>query len=164
MSKSIAVYAGSFSPITLGHLDIIEKARNLFDVIYVSVGHNENKTSLFTVNERIKLIKCSMEEYGISNDTVNVTSFDGLLIDHAELKNATHLVRGLRAASDFDAEFTLNGTNSRMNNDIVTTFFMAPQDFLFVSSSTVKVLAPSGKDISWMVTPCVEAALKEKFK
>ena len=163
MTKTIAVLAGSYDPPTRGHLDIIKKAANLFDSLHVVVAYNEAKKSLFTEAERIDLIKGSIVEYGIT-EKINVTSYDGLLIDFAESMGATHLVRGLRAASDFDAEFTLNGTNSRMNSDIVTTFFMAPQDFLFVSSSTVKVLAPSDKDISWMVTPCVEKALKEKYK
>lgn len=169
MNETKAIYAGSFDPITLGHLDIIEKAVEVFDSVIVAVGHNPKKTGLFTVQERIDLIEESIVEYNMPVDedlksNVIVTSFNGLLIDFAESHNATHLVRGLRAASDFDMEFTLNGTNAKLNPDIVTTFFMAPEEFLFVSSSTVKELAVNHADVSWMVMPCVEKALQEKYK
>ena len=158
MRDKIAVYAGSFDPVTKGHLHIIEEAYKLFDVVYVAIGVNPDKKYMFTVDERIELIK-----YHTDGLHIKVVPFNGLLVRFAQSVKATHIVRGLRAAGDFDYEFTLNGINREIAPEIETVFFMAPNRFMFVSSSNVKELSKYGNDVSRFVPKNVENALKNKI-
>ncbi len=153
-----AIYAGSFDPITNGHLDIIERALNIFDVVHVSVIDNLDKTSLFTIEERIDLISNS-----IHSDRVIVEGFQGLLVNYARKKNIYNLIRGLRAVSDFDYEFQMSLTNRAQEHKIDTVFLMTDQKYSYLSSSIVKQLAKLDGDITEYVTDYVKTKLKEKY-
>lgn len=155
----IAVCPGSFDPITNGHLDIIVRGAKIFDEIYVSVLNNSTKTPLFSVQERIELIK----EVTKDIPNVKVDSFDGLLVDYAKSVNANALIRGLRAVSDFEYEMQ-NASMNRVLDDAVETFFiMTNNQYSFLSSSIVKEVAKYGGDISELVPPIVENQLHNKF-
>lgn len=155
----IAVCPGSFDPITNGHLDIIIRGAKIFDEIYVSVLNNSTKTPLFSVQERIELIK----EVTKDIPNVKVDSFDGLLVDYAKSVNANALIRGLRAVSDFEYEMQ-NASMNRVLDDAVETFFiMTNNQYSFLSSSIVKEVAKYGGDISELVPPIVENQLHNKF-
>lgn len=155
----IAVCPGSFDPITNGHLDIIVRGAKIFDEIYVSVLNNSTKTPLFSVQERIELIK----EVTKDIPNVKVDSFDGLLVDYAKSVNANALIRGLRAVSDFEYEMQ-NASMNRVLDDAVETFFiMTNNQYSFLSSSIVKEVAKYGGDISELVPPIVENQLRNKF-
>lgn len=155
----IAVCPGSFDPITNGHLDIIIRGAKIFDEIYVSVLNNSTKTPLFSVQERIELIK----EVTKDIPNVKVDSFDGLLVDYAKSVNANALIRGLRAVSDFEYEMQ-NASMNRVLDDAVETFFiMTNNQYSFLSSSIVKEVAKYDGDISELVPPIVENQLRNKF-
>lgn len=155
----IAVCPGSFDPITNGHLDIIVRGAKIFDEIYVSVLNNSTKTPLFSVQERIELIK----EVTKDIPNVKVDSFDGLLVDYAKSVNANALIRGLRAVSDFEYEMQ-NASMNRVLDDAVETFFiMTNNQYSFLSSSIVKEVAKYDGDISELVPPIVENQLRNKF-
>lgn len=155
----IAVCPGSFDPITNGHLDIIVRGAKIFDEIYVSVLNNSTKTPLFSVQERIELIK----EVTKDIPNVKVDSFDGLLVDYAKSVNANALIRGLRAVSDFEYEMQ-NASMNRVLDDAVETFFiMTNNQYSFLSSSIVKEVAKYDGDISELVPPIVENQLHNKF-
>jgi len=155
----IAVCPGSFDPITNGHLDIIVRGAKIFDEIYVSVLNNSTKTPLFSVQERIELIK----EVTKHIPNVKVDSFDGLLVDYAKSVNANALIRGLRAVSDFEYEMQ-NASMNRVLDDAVETFFiMTNNQYSFLSSSIVKEVAKYGGNISELVPPIVENQLHNKF-
>lgn len=158
--KRIAIYPGSFDPLTNGHIDIIERGLNLFDRIIVAILHNPQKESLFSVEERKAMIEKSLE--GFSN--VEVDSFNGLLVDYAVKCNADAILRGMRAVSDFEYEFQLALMNRRLNRDVQTVFLMTGLRWIFTSSSIIKEAASFGGDIESMVPPIVHQRLKEKFK
>lgn len=170
--KTIALYAGSFDPLTLGHLDILNKAVMTFDVVYVAIGQNPVKRGFFPVEQRMDLISSSIVESGKSAliDAVNsnrlvIDSYQGIsIIRYANQIGATHIVRGLRQAGDFNDEFALTGTATHLDSDIIFTHFIGNEKFLHVSSSTARELASLSEDISWLVTPSVADALEERFQ
>ncbi len=157
--QKIAVYPGSFDPITNGHLDIIERGLKLFDKIIVAILYNSTKKCLFTIEERIEMIEESLS--GFSN--VEVDKFDGLLINYAKKREANTILRGMRAVSDFEYEFQLALMNRRLNREIQTVFLMTGLRWIFTSSSIIKEAARFGGNIEGMVPPVVNRKLKEKF-
>jgi len=159
--KSTAIYPGSFDPVTNGHLDIIERGLNLFDKVIVAILINPAKQAhtLFSVEERIEMLEISMK--GIPNTEIDY--FNGLLVDYAAKKNATAILRGLRAVSDFEYEFQLALMNRRLNRDIQTVFLMTGFRWIFTSSSIIKEAARFGGDVTSMVPEVVNQRLKEKF-
>ncbi|TWI75415.1 phosphopantetheine adenylyltransferase [Desulfobotulus alkaliphilus] len=159
-TKSIAIYPGSFDPLTNGHTDIIERALGIFDKVIVAILHNPKKTGLFTVEERKELIRESLAEH---RDRIEVDSFDGLLVDYAEQKGARAIVRGMRAMGDFESEFQMAMMNRRLNRDVQTVFLITGLRWIFTSSSVIKEAASFGADISGMVSPVVHQRLKEKL-
>ena len=151
-----AIYAGSFDPITYGHLDILERSCAIFDTVYVSVLENPEKEAVFTPKERIEMI----QELCEGNPKVKVESFSGLLVDYAESIGVYTLVRGIRAVSDFDYEFQLSHTNRLLNQKIETVFFMSDAKYSYLSSSVVRQLADLSGDIRHFVPDPVAKKLK----
>ena len=143
----IAIYPGSFDPITKGHLDVLKTSAEIFDKIIIAVSKNSNKNSFLTVEERLQLIKASVA--GMEN--VEVDSFEGLTVEYAKLRGAKVLIRGLRAVSDFEYEMQLSQTNSALLEDIKTVFLITKPKYNFISSSTVKDVSLLGGDISKFV-------------
>ncbi|MGM0902595.1 MAG: pantetheine-phosphate adenylyltransferase [Bacillota bacterium] len=156
---SIAVVPGSFDPITYGHLDIITRAAKVFDEIYISVLNNSSKRPLFTVEERMELIKQVTKD--IPN--VKVDTFHGLLVEYAASVNANAIVRGLRAVSDFEYEMQITSMNRLLDKGIETFFIMTNNQYSFLSSSIVKEVAQYHGEISELVPLEVEKALNNKF-
>ena len=156
----IAIYPGSFDPITNGHLDIIERAVHLFDKVIVTVARNAEKSSpLFSHEERMSLIAKAVSEL----ENIEVDSFEGLMVDHAVKHGAVAAIRGLRALSDFEFEFKMALMNRSLNEDISTLFLMPHAKYTHVSSSMVREAASLGGDVSEYVPPHVNEALKEKY-
>ena len=147
----LGICPGSFDPVTLGHLDIIERATKLFDKVVVAVLNNPAKRTSFTAQERVALLKRATEH--LSN--VQVDSFEGLLADYAKMCGATAIVKGLRALSDFEYEFQMALTNQKLNRELETVFFTTSSDNMFLSSSVVKDIARFGGDISGLVPACI---------
>lgn len=160
MSEKIAVVPGSFDPVTLGHLDIIKRAADIFDVVYIAVLNNSNKNPLFTVEERMELLRQVTKHY----PNVQIESSSGLLIDYAKQKKAKAIVRGLRAVSDFEYEMQITSMNRFLDEHIETFFIMTKNQYSFLSSSIVKEVAKYGGNIAELVPVVVNEALKEKFK
>lgn len=159
LMQRIAIYPGSFDPVTNGHLDIIERGLSLFDKIIVAILYNPAKKSLFSVEERIEMLQTST-----ANLTgVEIDCFNGLLVDYADHKNAHAILRGMRAVSDFEYEFQLALMNRRLNREVQTVFLMTGLRWIFTSSSIIKEAASFGGDISDMVPEIVENRLREKF-
>ena len=159
MDNKIAVVPGSFDPITNGHIDIIKRAADVFDIVYVAVLNNSSKNPLFSIEERIQLIKEVMHD--IPN--IHVESSSGLLIDYAKSKNAKAIVRGLRAVSDFEYEMQITSMNRVLDENIETFFIMTKNQYSFLSSSIVKEVAKYGGNIRELVPETIEKALKAKF-
>ncbi len=157
--QRIAVYPGSFDPVTNGHIDIVERGLKLFDKIIVAILHNSSKEFLFPVEERMEMIEMSFKN--IPN--IEVDTFDGLLVDYAKKKNANTILRGMRAVSDFEYEFQLALMNRRLSREIQTVFLMTGLRWIFTSSSIIKEAARYGGNIEGMVPPVVNNKLKEKF-
>jgi pantetheine-phosphate adenylyltransferase len=157
--QRIAIYPGSFDPVTNGHLDIIERGLTLFDKIVVAILHNPAKKSLFSVEERIEMLQASTVKFS----GVEIDCFNGLLVDYASRKNAHAILRGMRAVSDFEYEFQLALMNRRLNREVQTVFLMTGLRWIFTSSSIIKEAASFGGDISDMVPEIVEHKLREKF-
>lgn len=155
-----AICPGSFDPITYGHIDIIERSAQLFSSVVVGVLKNPNKRPVFSLEERVDLIKTVMGH--IPN--VEVCCFEGLLVDFVRRMNGQLIVKGLRAISDFEVEFQMALNNKRMSPGIETIFMMTRNEYSFLSSSMVKELAQFGGDIHDLVPPQVEKALRNKFK
>ncbi len=155
----IAVYPGSFDPITNGHIDVIKRATMMFDRVCVAVARNVEKTPLFTVGERVALVRSSVR--GIRKVTVD--EFDGLLVRYVRRKKATVVVRGLRAVSDFEYEFQMALMNRKLDRHVETIFLMPKNDYTFLSSRLVKEIAVLGGDVSQLVPPMVEKAMHRKF-
>lgn len=161
--KTIALYPGSFDPITNGHLDILERATKLFETVIVTVAVNNRKDAVFSGNERVDLIKeCIKDKEWAKN--VEVNQFTGLLVDHAQDMSADTLVRGVRQISDFEYEFRMALTNKRLAPEVDTIFLMPDEEFTFISASIVKEVAYWDGDLSSFVPEIVAKALKEKFK
>lgn len=159
MSK-IAICPGSFDPVTYGHLDIIQRGAKVFDEVYVTVLNNSSKNSLFTVDERLELIK----EVTAHIPNVKVDSFQGLLADYASTINADAIIRGLRAVSDFEYEMQITSMNRLLNERVETFFIMTNNQYSFLSSSIVKEVAKYGGDISELVPEKVRQALLVKYQ
>lgn len=158
----IALYPGSFDPITYGHLDILKRATFLFDKVFVTVAVNKQKNSVFTGDERVELIKeCIKSKDWAEN--VEINQFTGLLVNHAKKLNANTLIRGVRQISDFEYEFRMALTNKRLQPEVDTIFLMPDEEFTFISASLVKEIAYWDGDLSSFVPTKVENALKEKF-
>ena len=157
--ERIAICPGSFDPVTNGHLDIISRSARIFDKLYVVVLNNSAKNPLFTVEERMELIREATKEY----KNVEVDCFTGLLVDYAKKVGAIANIRGLRAVSDFEYEMQNSSMNRLLHPDLETFFIMTRNKNSFLSSSIVKEVAKYGADISQLVPEVVEKALKEKF-
>lgn len=155
----IAIYPGSFDPLTNGHLDVVQRAAKLFDRVIVAVASNDSKHPLFTKDERVGLVKKAVAKL----PNVAVDSFDGLLVDYVARKKARAIVRGLRAVSDFEFEFQLALMNRKLNENIETIFMMPKDTYTFLSSRIVKEIARLNGDISQFVPPNVQSALKRKL-
>lgn len=153
------IYPGSFDPLTNGHLDVIQRAAKLFDLVVVAVANNETKKPLFSVQARVELVRGSIQNLA----NVEVDSFDNLLVDFAAQRKAVAVVRGLRAVSDFEFEFQLALMNRKLNENIETIFMMPKDTYTFLSSRIVKEIARLGGEVAAFVPPQVQDALKRKF-
>lgn len=154
-----AIYPGSFDPLTNGHLDVMQRAAKLFDRVVVAVAKNEGKNPLFTLKERLSLVKKSIAHL----PNVEADSFDSLLVEYVVNRRAQAIVRGLRAISDFEFEFQLALMNRKLNENIETIFMMPKDTYTFLSSRIVKEIARLGGDVGGFVPAPVEAALARKF-
>jgi pantetheine-phosphate adenylyltransferase len=157
--SSLAVYPGSFDPITNGHLDLIHRGLRIFDRIIVAVAKNPAKQSLFTVEERLEMIRVAVGETA----RVKIDTFQGLLVDYVRSQNARIILRGLRAITDFDYEFQMNMMNRRLEPEIETVFLMTGLTWVFLSSSILKEAAVHGGNIEAMVPPYVYKQVRKKF-
>ncbi len=155
----IAVYPGSFDPITFGHLDIVERALDCFDGVILAIAVDIPKDALFTVEERMEMARIALRD----TPDVVVESFSGLLVNYVASAKATVILRGLRATSDFEYEFHMASTNKNLNENVETLFMMANKDYFFVSSRTIKEVAGLGGSVTGLVPEGVERKLKEKF-
>ncbi|MEP6603071.1 MAG: pantetheine-phosphate adenylyltransferase [Spartobacteria bacterium] len=155
-----AIYPGSFDPVTNGHLDVIERARKLFDEVVVSVAHNDEKQPLFSLQERLDLLQETIGKI----DNVRIAKFDGLLVDFAVTENASAVIRGLRAVSDFEFEFQMALMNRKLEGSVETIFLMPKEEYTYLSSRIVKEIARLGGDVSKFVPSPVAKALGTKFK
>ena len=158
MSK--VIYPGSFDPVTYGHLNIIERASKIFDEVIIAVFNNNSKDPLFSMDERVDLLKKATEEIG----EFEIDSFSGLTMDYASKKGADAVVRGLRAVSDFEGEFQMAAMNKELNSEIETVFLMTDSSYIFLSSSLVKEVASFSGEIDKFVPEVVKEALIEKFE
>ena len=157
---TLAVYPGSFDPITNGHVDILRRSLKIFDRVVVALAENVRKAPLFTLQERKQMITAAL-----GNDPrIDVDAFQGLLVDYCRARGATVVIRGLRALADFEYEFQLAHMNRHLAPEVETMFLMTSEDSFYVSSSLVKEVALMGGDVSRMVPPGVAAALTEKRK
>ena len=160
---SVAVYPGSFDPITNGHLDIVERAATVFDTVIVAVLANPKKAPLLTVDERIEVIRAALAAHDVPDERIDVASFDGLTVEFARARGAHAIVRGLRAISDFETEMQLAHNNRVLAPRIDTVFFMTSAANSYVSSSLVKEIASFGGDVSGMVPTAAREALERAF-
>ncbi|MAP24366.1 MAG: pantetheine-phosphate adenylyltransferase [Rickettsiales bacterium] len=159
----IAVYPGSFDPITYGHLDIIQRAVKLVDKLIIAVGTNQRKNALFTLDERQKMVEGSLVGIGKEDrQKIYVMSFDGLLVEFAKNQSARSIIRGLRAVSDFDYEFQMASMNRKICDQLETIFLMSSDHMQFVASSLVREIANMQGDISKFVPKLVEQSVKRK--
>jgi len=154
-----AIYPGSFDPITNGHLDLIQRGSRMFDRLIVSILRNDAKQALFTVEERKEMLREVLHVY----PNVEVDSFDGLLVDYASARQATVLLRGIRAISDYEYELQMALMNRRLRPEIETVFMMANEAYSFISSRLVKQVFSLGGNISGLVPPSVEARLNTRL-
>jgi pantetheine-phosphate adenylyltransferase len=159
MSEKIAVYPGSFDPITNGHVNLIERALQVFDKLIVAVAHNPNKTALFSVEERIEMINIVLKK----DPRVTTASFQGLLVDFAVEQGAGVIIRGLRALSDFEYEFQMTLMNRKLNRKVDTMFLMTGYKWFYTSSKIIREAASLGGSVRGLVPEIVHQRLKEKF-
>jgi len=159
MNEKIAVYPGSFDPITNGHVNLIERALQVFDKLIVAVAHNPSKTALFSVEERIEMIHIVLK----NDPRVTTASFQGLLVDFAVEQGASVIVRGLRALSDFEYEFQMTLMNRKLNRKVDTMFLMTGYKWFYTSSKIIKEAASLGGSVRGLVPEIVHQRLKEKF-
>ncbi|HOP56594.1 MAG TPA: pantetheine-phosphate adenylyltransferase [Bacillota bacterium] len=155
----VGYYPGSFDPITNGHLDIIERGAKLFDKLFVAVSINPSKRTLFTSDERFELVKEVLKNY----KNIEVVKSDILTVEHCRLLGASHILRGLRAVTDYDYEFQLTNFNRKLAPDIDTAFLMTEGQYSYLSSSSVRELAEFGGDVSKFVPPIVKKAIDKKM-
>jgi pantetheine-phosphate adenylyltransferase len=161
--NTVAVYPGSFDPITNGHVDIIVRAANVFDTVIVAVLANPRKEPMLDVEKRIQIIRDALLDAGAPSQRIEVESFDGLTVELCRARSAGSIVRGLRAISDFEAEMQLAHNNRVLAPEVDTVFFMTSVEHGYVSSSLVKEIASFGGDVSSMVPPLVAKRLAERF-
>ena len=154
-----AIYPGSFDPVTNGHLDVIERARKLFDEVIVAVADNDEKQPLFSLKDRLNLLSDTAGKI----DNVRIAEFKGLLVDFARQEEAGAVIRGLRAVSDFEFEFQMALMNRKLDGAVETIFLMPKEEYTYLSSRIVKEIARLGGDVSRFVPACVVKALKTKF-
>ena len=155
-----AIYPGSFDPVTNGHLDVIDRARKLFDEVIVAVAHNDQKQPLFTLEERLELLQGTIGKL----DNVEIAPLDGLLVDFAVARKATAVIRGLRAVSDFEFEFQMALMNRKLEAKVETIFLMPKEEYTYLSSRIVKEIARLGGDVAEFVPAQVAAALPSQTK
>jgi len=157
-----AIYPGSFDPITYGHIDIVERARDLFDDLIIAIVENRSKDTLFSLAKRKELVKKALADEGI--EVEGVITYSGLLVDCAKGNGRDVIIRGLRASSDFDYEFQMALTNRELDSDIETVFLMTSGEYSFLSSSIVKEVKELRGDVSNFVPPVVERGLEREFR
>jgi len=155
----IAVYPGSFDPVTNGHLDVLRRALSVFDRVVVAVLRNPRKTPLLTAAERVSTLEAAIAAAGFAADSVEISTFEGLTVDAVRAHGATSIIRGLRAVSDFEAEMRLAHNNRKLAPDLDTVFFMTSLEHGYVSSTLVKEIAAFGGDVSGMVPLAAVAAI-----
>lgn len=155
-----AIYAGSFDPVTYGHIDLIKRAQEIFSEVIVAVAHNPQKKPLFSVKERVGML----EKATVGIVGIQIDDFKGLVVDYARRQKARVLIRGLRMLSDFEYEFQMALTNRKLADDIETIFLMPHESYSYLSSKLLKEAAPLGADLTSFVPDFVEKALKAKFK
>ena len=156
----IAVYPGSFDPITNGHIDIIARGLEIFDGVIIAIAGNTQKKTLFSVEERVEMAKIALQHL----PDVVVENFSGLLVDYVKKTNASVILKGLRATSDFEYEFQMAHMNKSLDKRLDTLFMMTGRDYFFISSRTVKEVASLGGDVNGLVPEIVAECLKKKFK
>ena len=156
----VAIYPGTFDPITKGHLDIIKRSSKFVDKLIIAVSENNKKKTLFKISERIKMIKEVIQDEGLPN--IDVDSFNELLMNYANKKKANIVIRGLRAISDFEYEFQMTGMNYKLNPKIETVFLMASDNYQLISSKLIKEINALKGDISQFVPKVVEIKLKKR--
>ena len=159
MTKTIAIYPGSFDPITNGHIDLIKRASKLFDEVIIGITQNSKKPAFLSIDERISVASETLSD--INN--IKVMSFNTLLVDFASAQNAQVILRGLRAVSDFEYEFQLSGMNKHLNPTIETLFMTPAEQYANISSSLVREILSLGGDVSHFVPKSVEALIKQKL-
>ena len=161
--RGTAIYPGSFDPITNGHTSILQSGLVVFDKIVVAVLNNEQKTPLFTVDERIEMIRESVIEIGENPERVEVDRFDGLLVDYAKRKGIRVILRGLRAVADFEYELQMANMNRQLNEEVETVFIMANDAYFYVASNLVKEVTKLGGDVAKLVPKSVLPKLRRKL-
>lgn len=157
--KKIAIYPGSFDPVTFGHLDIIKRALKIFDKVIVAVAHNTDKKPLFDTSERVALLKKTLK--GLKG--VEIDDFDSLVVDYVKRKKATVVIRGLRMISDFEYEFQMALTNRKLSSSVETIFMMPSESYSYLSSKLIKEAANLGANLKGFVPHFVEKAIKKKL-
>ena len=155
----IAVYPGTFDPVTYGHIDIIKRAARIYDKVVVAVAHNEDKRPLFSVEERVSMLKDSVRPL----KNVIVDDFDGLVVDYVKSKGSRVMIRGLRMISDFESEFQMALTNRKLSGDIETIFMMPNESYSYISSKLMKEAAKLGADVKNFIPKKVQVLLKNKL-
>jgi pantetheine-phosphate adenylyltransferase len=158
--KRLAIYPGTFDPITNGHIDILQRSLEIFDKVVVAIAINTSKKTLFTKEERLKMIREVVKNF----NNVEVDSFDNLLMDYARTKGAISVIRGLRVVSDFEYEFQMALMNRNLYPEVSTVFLMPHENYSFLSSTLVKEVARFGGDINHFVSPFVKQKLDKKFR
>jgi pantetheine-phosphate adenylyltransferase len=158
--KKIAIYPGTFDPFTNGHLDLVVRSLRAFDEVIVAVAPSLKKRPLFSLKERLSLIRKSLQDY----ERVEIEAFEGLLVDYVERKKGAVIIRGLRAVSDFEYELQMALMNRRLNPKIETVFMMPSEEYSFLTATIVKEIASLGGPVTQLVPPPVEKELKRKFK
>lgn len=157
----IAIYPGTFDPITYGHIDVLERAIEIFDKVIIAVAHNSTKYPMFSDDERVEMIRGVTKKYG---KKVVVDSFDGLLVRYAQSKSAVAIVRGLRAVTDFEYEFQMALTNRKLAKNLMTVFLMPHEKFTYLNSSLVREIAMHGGNLTDFVPPSVAKLLRRKVQ
>ncbi len=159
MCKKTAIYPGFFDPITNGHLSIVTRGLEIFDKLIISILNNPQKAPLFSIDERISMIKQAVQD----NPNIEVDTFGGLLVDYVVQKKSNIILRGLRALSDFEYEFQMALMNRKLNRDVQSVFLMTDYKWFYISSTIIKEAASFGGDVSGLVPEFVDEKLKEKF-